>query len=166
MALALQDQVRPSLPISLASASTRGRLSVSVSSSKKNSFTCGKAAFAQRNSSMTWPTLLHAIAMAADGLRPEAEGAARFAAAPRVEGDVGVLQIAAEIILDDEVALIDRRDEGKRVHVLEDRPIGIVDDDAIVVAIGEAGDLAEVASFGDLLDRVIELVPRHEVDRA
>src|SRR5260370_18320143 len=36
----------PSLPNSFASASTRGRLSVRVSSSKKNSFTCGKAFFA------------------------------------------------------------------------------------------------------------------------
>ncbi len=50
--MALHDQVRPSLPISLASASTRGRLSVSVSSSKKNSFTSGKADFAQLNSSI------------------------------------------------------------------------------------------------------------------
>src|SRR5437870_8275643 len=46
LALALHDQVTPSFPSSFASASTRGRLSVSVSSSKKNSFTFGKASFA------------------------------------------------------------------------------------------------------------------------
>jgi hypothetical protein len=54
-ALALHDQVMPSLPISFARASTRGALSVSVSSSKKNSLTCGKAACAHFSSSMTWP---------------------------------------------------------------------------------------------------------------
>ena len=59
-----------------------------------------------------------AIAMAADGLRPQAEGAARFAAAAGVERDVGVLQIADEIILDLEVALVDRRDERQLVHVV------------------------------------------------
>ena len=32
----------------------------------------------------------HAVAVTADGLRPQAEGAARFAAAPGVERDVGV----------------------------------------------------------------------------
>src|SRR6185437_7806963 len=42
LALALHDQVTPSLPSSLAIASARGRSSVKVSSSKKNSFTCGK----------------------------------------------------------------------------------------------------------------------------
>ena len=63
----------------------------------------------------------HAITMAADGLRPEAEGAARFAATARIEGDVRVLEIADEIILDDEIAFVDRRHEWKRVHVLEDR---------------------------------------------
>ena len=67
----------------------------------------------------------HAIAMTADRLRPQAEGAARFAAAAGIERDVGVLEIAAEIILDDEVALIDRRHEGKLVHVLEDRSLGL-----------------------------------------
>jgi len=38
-------------------ASARGKSSVKVSSSKKNSFTCGKAFWAQRISSITWPTL-------------------------------------------------------------------------------------------------------------
>jgi len=56
-ALALHDQVTPSLPSSRAIASARGRSSVKVSSSKKNSLTCGNAAFAQRISSTTWPTL-------------------------------------------------------------------------------------------------------------
>ena len=41
-----------------------------------------------------------AVAVAADRLRPQAEGAARFAAAAGVERDVGVLQIADEVVLD------------------------------------------------------------------
>ena len=61
-----------------------------------------------------------AIAMPADRLRPQAEGAARFAAAAGVERDVGVLEIADEVILDLEVALVDLAHERERIHVLED----------------------------------------------
>ena len=38
-----------------------------------------------------------AVAMAADGLRPQAEGAARLAAAPGIDRQIGMLQVAAEI---------------------------------------------------------------------
>ena len=48
-----------------------------------------------------------AVAMAAHRLRPQAEGAARFAAAAGVERDVGMPEIADEIILDGQVALVD-----------------------------------------------------------
>jgi len=54
--LALQDQVTPSFLSSLAISSARGQSSVNVSSSKKNSLTCGNACFAQAISSTTWPT--------------------------------------------------------------------------------------------------------------
>ena len=64
----------------------------------------------------------HPVPMATDRLRPQAEGAARLAAAAGVERDVRVLQIADEIILDPEVALIDLGDEGQLVHVLQHRP--------------------------------------------
>src|SRR5262245_1368374 len=77
----------------------------------------------------------YAIAMAADGLRPEAEGAARFAATARVERNVRVLEIADEIVLDDEVAFIDRRYEAQHVHVLEDWAVLVVHDDAIGFAV-------------------------------
>ena len=50
----------------------------------------------------------HAVAVAAHRLRPEAEGAARFAAAPRVERNIRVLQIADEVVLHHKVALVDR----------------------------------------------------------
>ena len=50
-----------------------------------------------------------AVAVAADRLGPEAERAPRAAAAPRVQRDVGVEQVADEVVLDDEVAARRRR---------------------------------------------------------
>jgi hypothetical protein len=52
-AFALHDQVSPSRPSRLAISSARGRSSVKVSSSKKNSFTCGKYALARAISAST-----------------------------------------------------------------------------------------------------------------
>ncbi len=105
------------------------------------------------------------VAVAADRLRPQAEGAARFAAAPGVERDVGVLEIADEVVLHRQVALVDRRHEGQAVHVVHDRPILVVHDDAAGVAIRQALDAGPIAAFGDLLDGEVELVAGHEIDR-
>ena len=55
LAFALHDQVTPSFPSSRAMASARGRLSVNVSSSKKNSRTCGKSRIACLISAATCP---------------------------------------------------------------------------------------------------------------
>ena len=137
-----------------------------MSSSKKNSFTCGKAAFAHRNFVDDVSDAAHAIAMTADRLRPEAEGAARFAAAACIERDVWVLEIAAEIFLDVEIALIDRRHERQRVHVFEDLAIGVVDDDAVGDCDRRGLRSCPVASVGDLLDGEVELVAGDEVDGA
>ena len=164
MPLALHDQVMPSLPISRASSSTRGRLSVSVSSSKKNSLTCGKRLLGPFQLVDDVADAAHAVAVAADGLRPQAERAARFAAAAGVERNVRVLEIAAEIILDHEVALVDRRDERQVVHVVQDFALVVVHDAAVGVAVGQARDAGEVAALGDLLDGEIELVARDEID--
>src|SRR5262249_60733165 len=94
-----------------------------------------------------------------------AEGATRFAPAPGVEGNIGVFEIAAEIILDHQVALINWRDEGQLVHVLEDGAVLVVHDDAVGVAPGEPGDAPEVAPLRHLLDGEIELVAREKIDR-
>src|SRR5262245_12776616 len=102
--------------------------------------------------------------MPGDGLRPQAEGAARFAAAPGIERNVGVLEIAAEIVLDHEVALVDRRDEGELVHVLKNGALLVVHDGAVALAPREPRDAGEVATFRDLLDGEIELVACHEID--
>ena len=66
------------------------------------------------------------VALAADGLRPEAEGALGAAAAPGVERDVRVLEVADGVVLDRQVALVDVRDERQEIHVLEDGPGGRV----------------------------------------
>src|SRR5262249_1760835 len=104
------------------------------------------------------------VAMAADGLRPQAERAARFAAAAGIERNVGVLEIADEIILDSQVAFIDRSHERQFVHVLEDRARPIVPDDAVTLAIGQAVDGTPIAALGDLLDGKVELVTGDEID--
>ena len=106
-----------------------------------------------------------AIAVAADGLRPEAEGAARFAAAPGVKREIRMLEIADEIILDLQVAFVHRRDERQFVHVLQDRARRVVPDCAGGIAIGEAGDCVPAAPFGDFLDGEVELVAGDKIDR-
>ena len=76
-----------------------------------------------------------------------------------------MFQIAAEIVLDDEVALVNRRDEGQLVHVLEDGAVLVVHDDAGGVAPGEPADSGEVAPLRHLLDGEIEFVARDKIDR-
>ena len=58
-----------------------------------------------------------AVFVAADGLRPEAEGALGGASAAGVEAHVGMEQVADEILLDLQVALIDIGHPGQGVHV-------------------------------------------------
>ena len=89
----------------------------------------------------------HAVAMAADGLRPQAESALRAAAAAGVEADVGMLQVADEVVLDLQVALVDRRDERQVVHVLDHGARQVVHDAAVGAAIGEPLDVAQAAGL-------------------
>ena len=105
-----------------------------------------------------------AVFVAADGLRPQAEGAARFAAAPGIEGDVRVLEIADEIILDLQVALVDRRDEGQPVHVFQHGPLFVHLDRAVFVAIDQAGDGFPVAAFRDVADGEVVVLAGDEID--
>src|SRR5262249_59351657 len=105
-----------------------------------------------------------AIAMAAHRLRPETERAARPASPPRVERHVRVQEVADEVLLDHQIALIDVHDERQRVHVLERRPLRR----ALEVAVGsiaEPGHFRERTSLRDLLDREVELAPRHQLPR-
>ena len=81
-------------------ASARGRSSVKVSSSKKNSRTCGNSRRACAISADHVLDRARAVALPAHRLRPEAEGALRAAAAAGVERDVGMQQVADEVVLD------------------------------------------------------------------
>ena len=107
----------------------------------------------------------HAVAVAADRLRPQAEGALRAAAAAGVEAHVRMLQIADEVVLDLQVALVDRRDERQLVHVLEDRARQVVHDAAVGIAIGQALDVSAAAALGDFLAGVVEFLAADEIDR-
>src|SRR5271165_3180140 len=84
------------------------------------------------------PDRAGAIAMSAHRLRPEAKGAARLASAPRVQREIGMLQIAVEIAADLEVAAVDGSRERQEIHVLDDRTIRGVLDFAGRVAEGQA----------------------------
>ena len=108
----------------------------------------------------------HAITVSAHRLGPQTESTARFAAASRVERDIGVQQIAAEVVLDLEVALVHRRHPGKRIHVLEHRAVFVVDDDPLRVAVGKPLDAAPGIAVGDFLDGEIEFVAGDEIDGA
>ena len=103
------------------------------------------------------------VAVAAHGLRPEAEGAARFAAPPGIEGQIGVLEIADEVVFDLEVALVDGRDERQKIHVFEHGPLGVADDDAGLVAPSQTGYGREVPSLRDLFDGEVEFVARDKI---
>ena len=104
--------------------------------------------------------------MAADRLRPQAEGAAALAPAAGVEADIGVTEVTAEIILDLQVALIDRRDHGQHVHVLDDRAILVADERSIWRAPGDAIDLLKRLALRDLQDREVIFLARDEIDVA
>ena len=77
-----------------------------------------------------------------------------------------MLQIAAEIVLDREVALVDRRHPGKRVHVVENLAVLVMNDGAFGVAVRKALDVAPGHAVGDFLDGEIEFIAGDEIDRA
>src|SRR5690606_33760227 len=62
------------------------------------------------------PDAARAVEMPADGLRPQAERAARFAAPPGIERQVGMLEVTDKVAMDVEVPLVDGRDEWQVVH--------------------------------------------------
>ena len=107
-----------------------------------------------------------AVAMAAHGLRPQAEGAARLAAASGIDRDIGMLEIADEIVLDLQVALVDRRDEGQRVHVLEDRPRPRCGGWRRRRRASDSPTMSvQILAVGDFLDGEIEFIAGDEIER-
>ena len=82
---------------------------------------------------------------------------------PVYETDVGMQQISDKVILNSQIALIDRRNERQLVHVLDDRSRRIVHDAAIGSAVGEPRDAFEGPAFGNFLACVIKLLPAGEI---
>ena len=107
---------------------------------------------------------LGAVGMTADGLRPEAEGAFRRAAAAGVEGHVRVLQVADEIFFDIEIAMVDGEDAGHGIPVVDQFALGIVVDLAVGVAPAEACDIGQGLVLREIEAGVIEFVTANEID--
>ena len=107
----------------------------------------------------------HPVGVAGGHLRPEAEGAARRTAAPRVERHVGVLAVGAVVLEVVEVALVYLGDEGERVELLggERRRLLVVHHRA-VLAVADALHVREGAAFRDRHHRQVELLAGDEVD--
>ena len=105
-----------------------------------------------------------AILVPADGLRPEAEGALGRAAAARIHRDVGMLEVADEILFDLEVALVNVGDPRERVHVGNHLALGVVLNLPFAVLVGNALHGREVAAFGDFLAGEVELLARDPVN--
>ena len=103
--------------------------------------------------------------MAADRLRPQAEGAAALAPTPGVEGDIGVALIAAEIFGGVEVALVDGRDHRQHVHVLDLRTVPVAHDAAIGRTPGDAVHLGERPALRQLDHREVIFLAADEIDR-
>ena len=77
-----------------------------------------------------------------------------------------MLKVADEVVLDGQIALVDRRHERQQVHVLEHgaRPVG--PHGSVTVAPSQTVDRRPVAVFGQLLDRQVEFVAGDEVHRS
>src|ERR1700761_4247384 len=76
-----------------------------------------------------------------------------------------MFEIADEIVLDGEVALVDGRDERQLVHILENMARRIVADCTRGIAIRQTGDAMPIATLGNFPDREVELIAGDEVDR-
>ncbi len=104
------------------------------------------------------------VAVAANGLRPETKGTFRPAAAARIQRDVGVLQIADEVVFNPQIALVDFGDEGQLIHLFQDRPIAVVGYDAVRAAKAQTVYCIVRPAFRDLFDRKIEFLAGDKID--
>ena len=125
----------------------------------------GKVALGQRHLGLDALRASHPIAMPANGLRPQTEGALGPASPSRIERDIGVQEVADEVVLDRQVPLVHVDHEGQSVHVLDRRP-GRCEPDPLPVPIGDALHVGERPSLRDLGARVVELPHAHPVHGA
>ena len=73
----------------------------------------------------------NAVFVPADGLGPEAESALRRAAAPGVKTQIRMQQIADEILLDLQIALVGIHHPRQHIHVRDQFAFAVVDDFAL-----------------------------------
>ena len=100
----------------------------------------GNSFLARRHFGFDVVCAAHPVAVPAQRLRPQAECALRTAAPAGVERDVRMLQVADEVVLDGQVALVDVHYDGQRVHVFN-RGSRRGETNLAVVAIGDARHL-------------------------
>ena len=101
--------------------------------------------------------------MTGNGLRPQAESAARLAATAGIHRQVGVLQVADEIVFDDQIALVHVDHRRQRIHVFDNRAVGVAHI-AFAVAPGDAAHFGQRFAFGNFHADVIEFTVGDEVD--
>ena len=105
-----------------------------------------------------------AVLMAADGLRPQAEGAFGRAAAPRVPRHIGMQQIPDEILGDVQMLGIRGQHGGHQIPIRNQLAVFGALNDPVVVAIRQARDRTPLAALGQFLAGVVELVTAHEIN--
>ncbi len=166
LALALHDQVTPSLPSSLARCLDARQVVSQRVVVEEEFLDLRKRLFGPFHFRNDILDRTHTVFVSAHRLRPQAERAARLAAAAGVERNIGVLQIAAVIILDGEVALVDRRHPREGSPYCRERGGPRCGRCVALVSIGQPLDVAPGHAVGDLLDREVELIAGHEIDGA
>ncbi len=102
--------------------------------------------------------------MARMRLRPQAERAHRRTAARGVEGNVRVQQERNVIPAEVQIALVDLRNPGQLVEILDVAAFRIVNVRA-VLAVADAGKILERRALGVVGDLIIELAAHDEIDR-
>ena len=75
-----------------------------------------------------------------------------------------MFEVAAEIPLDRQVALVDRRYPGKLVHVVENLAVLVMNDGALGIPVRKPLDVAPGDAVGDVLDGEVELIAGDEID--
>src|SRR5579862_7070506 len=104
-----------------------------------------------------------AVLVPADRLRPEAEGALRGAAPPRVVRDVRVFQIPDDVVLDGQVALVDIHHARQVVEALDELAL-LVMDEFPLAAIRDAVDGFQGFPLGEFLAGKVKFLAAYEVD--